>query len=141
MTTVYRFRDADGRLLYVGIAEDPEQRILAGHVNGSRWIRHAASIELALHADRPAARAAELLAIKTENPVFNRLGRSSQAALAALVEYLGEEKALRMWRTYGMSRDCRHINFDLICRAQDRRLRLVRAMLRTASRTYVAPSA
>lgn len=72
-TTLYRAYDDAGRLLYVGIAGSPFARL--GQHNGAGWTRHAVSITLERHEDREAAAAAELAAIRTEDPVWNMSGR------------------------------------------------------------------
>lgn len=69
---LYRIFDADGRLLYVGVSENPLRRLRQHHV-GSRWFRGVAvRTEIEWHQSRKAALAAEAEAIRTEAPVHNQ---------------------------------------------------------------------
>lgn len=95
---VYRFYDEDSRLLYVGIAKDPDKR--EREHEGSLWHRHAARREDRWHGSRPEALSEERRAIRTELPVFNLHG--SAVAPDEPEEYL-------MWK-----------NLDLIAEAVTR---------------------
>lgn len=71
---MYRYFDANGTLLYVGIAKDPDKRY-GEHVSaGARWVPYAASRTVAECPDRESALAAERAAIRDEMPVYNRVG-------------------------------------------------------------------
>jgi predicted GIY-YIG superfamily endonuclease len=72
-TALYRFFDADGALLYVGITYDTEQRF-ASHRNSSPWWKDVADESVEWFDTRPLALAAELEAIRTERPRHNVLG-------------------------------------------------------------------
>ncbi|MFI8206844.1 MULTISPECIES: GIY-YIG nuclease family protein [unclassified Streptomyces] len=72
-TALYRFFDADGALLYVGITYDTEQRF-ASHRNSSPWWRDVASESIEWHDTRTLALAAESKAIKAERPRHNVSG-------------------------------------------------------------------
>lgn len=72
-SALYRFFDADGRLLYVGISKDPDKRERA-HALRSPWHPHAKSRTIEWHESREAALDAERAAIHEEAPLFNRLG-------------------------------------------------------------------
>lgn len=72
-TALYRFFDADGALLYVGITADLEQR-WTKHQSEKPWWPDVAEKTVAWHDDRPSALAAELEAIKTEAPRYNVAG-------------------------------------------------------------------
>lgn len=72
--TVYRFYDADGTLLYVGMSAALPSR-LAEHSSVQPWWAHVATIKLEHYSDRDSAREAERQAIETEMPVHNVAGR------------------------------------------------------------------
>lgn len=68
-TWLYRAYDAPGRLLYVGIAADVEQR-MDGHQEHP-WYGAIAALEVELYPDRRQAAAAETEAIAAEWPLWN----------------------------------------------------------------------
>ena len=72
-TALYRFFDADGALLYVGITANLEQR-WAAHERDKVWWPDVAEKTVEWHGTRPAALAAELAAIKAEAPRYNVAG-------------------------------------------------------------------
>jgi predicted GIY-YIG superfamily endonuclease len=72
-TALYRFFDADGALLYVGITADVGQR-WAAHERDKPWWPDVVTKTIEWHATRPAALAAELAAIKAEAPRYNVAG-------------------------------------------------------------------
>jgi excinuclease UvrABC nuclease subunit len=74
LTAVYRHFDATGRLLYVGSTGDPEAR-WKQHQRQSGWVMAGLvdSITVEWWPSRAEARAAERVAIRAENPVYNRL--------------------------------------------------------------------
>lgn len=78
-TTLYRFFDAAGRLLYVGISSQPFARLMQ-HREDKPWWSDIASTKLEHFGDRALALAAELAAIKAENPLHNIAGRSCEGA-------------------------------------------------------------
>ena len=84
-TTLYRAFDSAGRLLYVGISHDALLRI--GQHCGRTWARHAASITFERFDSRAEAAAAELAAIRNEDPVFNMAGRPQTRWLQWLAAY------------------------------------------------------
>jgi hypothetical protein len=71
---LYRHFDANGVLLYVGIAVDPVQR-LNGHRSGSRWYDQISRVDIERYPTREAALAAALAAIRNEKPLHNIVGR------------------------------------------------------------------
>lgn len=68
---LYRFFDDHERLLYVGISSNWQQR-LKQHYKDSQFHYEAATITLERHESREAVEAAEILAITTENPIYNK---------------------------------------------------------------------
>lgn len=67
---LYRFYDADGALLYVGISADPEKRI-GQHRCTAPWAGEIVQNAVAWFDDREAAEKAERTAIKREEPRHN----------------------------------------------------------------------
>lgn len=70
MTTLYRLFDADGALLYIGIAGNPGRRF-GQHGTNKTWWSQVATITLEHHPTRDAADAAERAAILAEQPLHN----------------------------------------------------------------------
>jgi predicted GIY-YIG superfamily endonuclease len=70
--TLYRFFDDKGRLLYVGITDTWYQRFHE-HERKSGWFSKVAYSTFEYYETRQAVQEAELLAIRTENPEFNKL--------------------------------------------------------------------
>jgi hypothetical protein len=73
-TTLYRAFDVRRRLIYVGISDGPLLRFNA-HTGAAAWAQYAEVITLERFASRGIAAAAELAAIRDEDPVFNKYGR------------------------------------------------------------------
>jgi excinuclease UvrABC nuclease subunit len=74
MTELYRHFDKDGRLLYVGIAMTAVKRA-SEHRRNSGWWGQIARIEIERFESRELALAAELEAIRAENPIHNKIGK------------------------------------------------------------------
>ena len=74
VASLYRHFDRDGRLLYIGISLNAIAR-LAEHRDTSHWFSQIARVEIEPYPTRKAALAAELEAIRTENPLYNIVGR------------------------------------------------------------------
>lgn len=68
---LYRHFDKDGALLYVGISMTITNRTRA-HCFNAPWFRDVRNISVEWHPSRLAAEEAEKLAIRTENPRFNK---------------------------------------------------------------------
>lgn len=77
-TTLYRLYDGDGDLLYVGIAGNPGRRF-EQHRKDKPWWRSVAITRLEHFDTREEAMAAELEAIRAENPRHNIVGRRTPA--------------------------------------------------------------
>ncbi len=86
-TALYRWYDADGILLYVGITGDVTAR-QSSHAKWSSWSPFAASSKIERLPDRATALATETDAIAAERPLFNLAGNVSLEARRALVDYL-----------------------------------------------------
>lgn len=69
-TAVYRLYDEEGRLLYIGAARNPPQR-MKFHRQFKRWWSDVARTDLTWFPDRAAAMAAEAVAIREEKPLYN----------------------------------------------------------------------
>lgn len=70
MTSLYRFYNDTGRLLYVGITKHLPRR-LSEHSWSKNWWTEVMRIDVEHFDDRSDARAAELHAIRTERPEYN----------------------------------------------------------------------
>lgn len=86
-TALYRFFDAEGRLLYVGIAVDFEVR-REQHQKKAKWWPDQVRYEVEWLPDRASALAAELRAIQTEGPLHNVRG-TGRAGERAPKQYAG----------------------------------------------------
>lgn len=75
-TALYRYFDAEGRLLYVGVTRDPAKRD-GEHVKLSPWRARAHRRSVEWYASRPEALAAERSAIRSELPAHNILGAAA----------------------------------------------------------------
>jgi hypothetical protein len=69
--TLYRFYDKDDTLLYVGVTNTWYQRFHQ-HERQAGWFSKVSHATFEPYESREAVEAAELIAIKTENPVFNK---------------------------------------------------------------------
>lgn len=69
-TKLYRHFDAEGRLLYVGIALNPLAR-LADHNNNSHWVDEIRSMTIEAFSTREEALIAERRAVESEAPMHN----------------------------------------------------------------------
>jgi predicted GIY-YIG superfamily endonuclease len=72
-TTLYRYYDADGSLLYVGITDSISRRAHQHHKN-AQWHEFAVSAKLEHFQNRDDALRAESKAIREEEPVYNIAG-------------------------------------------------------------------
>ncbi len=71
-TQLYRHFDKKGTLLYVGIAVCSFERLKCHRFTHKQWFRRIASITIEHYRTVKTARAAELEAIRTEAPLFNK---------------------------------------------------------------------
>lgn len=72
-TALYRAYSATDELLYVGISISVMSR-LSVHKSSSDWFAGTSRVEVEWHPSRKKAMAAEMQAIKTEYPRYNKLG-------------------------------------------------------------------
>lgn len=70
-TALYRFRDASGELLYVGVSMDIESRF-SNHKRAADWWQQCSRIDMTWYPTRADALVAESAAIDAENPRWNR---------------------------------------------------------------------
>ena len=70
MQTLYRFYDAEGALLYVGITKFFEPR-LKQHYKNAEWFFETASVKLEHYKTRQEVERAETQAIESESPRYN----------------------------------------------------------------------
>jgi hypothetical protein len=70
-TALYRLYAVGRRLLYVGIAADPESR-WRQHATTASWWPEVVDKEVEWHPNRAEAAAAEIKAIDTEHPLHNK---------------------------------------------------------------------
>lgn len=73
-TCVYRHFDSAFVLLYVGVTVDPKRRLQA-HRSWSPWFDQVANITVEWFDTSEEAYAAEAIAIVTEDPIYNVLGK------------------------------------------------------------------
>lgn len=73
ITYLYRAKDAEGHLLYVGVTQWPSMR-MENHAQGSAWYALAANIDYVEFPNRAAALAAELAEIRSLRPPYNIAG-------------------------------------------------------------------
>lgn len=73
-TTLYRFFDSKGRLLYVGVSKSPLVR-LGQHRSEKPWWSQIETTRMEHFPSKEEAYKAETVAISVENPIFNISGR------------------------------------------------------------------
>ncbi len=88
-TAVYRCFDADGRLLYIGQATDPHDRLKKHRSRGSVWVDDVARTESVYYADRIDALKVERHATHAESPLYPSVvdGSSAIASAVACIFY------------------------------------------------------
>jgi hypothetical protein len=99
--TLYRFYDSTNSLLYVGISNTWYQRFHQ-HERRSGWFSRVAHATFESYESRNAVEAAELLAIKTENPQFNK---ASNPAYETPTDHF---QKIKLWTQSDMNPDERH---------------------------------
>ena len=70
-TALYRYYDADGRLLYVGISLSVIERT-ASHAANSDWFWNISTMSVEWFDDRTSAEVAEAAAIRSQKPLHNK---------------------------------------------------------------------
>jgi predicted GIY-YIG superfamily endonuclease len=99
--TLYRFYDSTNSLLYVGISNTWYQRFHQ-HERSSGWFSRVAHATFESYESREAVEAAELIAIKTENPQFNK---ASNPAYETPTDHF---QKIKLWTQSDMNPDERH---------------------------------
>lgn len=107
-TAVYRLYARDGRLLYVGMTNNPDVRF-AYHSLTKRWWHLIDEKRIEWHPDRATARRFEAEAIKTEDPAHNAMHsaagahdtplRDARSKLSGIVDEVRVQHEAR-WITY-----------------------------------------
>lgn len=95
VTALYRHYDADGTLLYVGIAISPIAR-LCEHRVASAWYDEIATVKIRRYPTRDLALAAELEAIRGEKPLHNIAGALTPPTPASVAPRGSSRKASRL---------------------------------------------
>lgn len=97
MTSVYRYYDASGKLLYVGTADQWERRA-CDHSKSKPWFGDVRRVELHFFATRKEALEAERMAIVAEHPEQNTVHNRRVNELESLNVRIGSEmrSALKM---------------------------------------------
>ena len=80
--TLYRFFDANGDLLYVGITNSPPRRFQQ-HKTDKDWWHEVASITLAEYPTRTDLMNAEREAVKSESPRYNKMLQANGSQTAS----------------------------------------------------------
>lgn len=87
---LYRHYDADGQLLYVGIALSPVAR-LSQHMSASHWSDDIATVTIERHETREDAEDAERAAIREEKPAHN-IAMAVKTPVADVIAKIGEAR-------------------------------------------------
>ncbi len=90
---LYRWRDQERNLLYVGVTYNVEVRV-SGHAANSIWWTFARRQDVEWFPSRAEAEAAERTAIRSESPIFNRAHNIGAEAVQRVTEYLTFKKRL-----------------------------------------------
>jgi predicted GIY-YIG superfamily endonuclease len=99
--TLYRFYDANDDLLYVGISNTWYQRFHQ-HERTSGWFSRVAHATFESYESREAVEAAELIAIKSENPQFNK---ASNPAYETATDHF---QKIKLWSQSNLEADQLH---------------------------------
>ena len=99
--TLYRFFDKDSNLLYVGITNTWHQRFHQ-HERTAGWFSRVAHATFEPYESREAVEAAELVAIKTENPQFNK---ASNPAYETPTDHF---QKIKLWAQSNLEPDTLH---------------------------------
>lgn len=108
-TAVYRFFDADGALLYVGLTCNPGKR-WEQHSAEKLWWSDVAEVTVEQHPNRAAADHAETVAIQAENPRYNIRKRGTKGRRRRPIPYAVDDErrpySQRRWRFRGLQYGC-----------------------------------
>jgi predicted GIY-YIG superfamily endonuclease len=86
-TFLYRFYDAAGVLLYVGVTDNLAERTWS-HARASTWMEFAVRSTIERYAKRTEAEEMEVAAIRGEGPLFNLAHNDDRDADRRVVDYL-----------------------------------------------------
>lgn len=101
-TTLYRYFDHDGQLLYVGITVNFENR-RSGHC-AAAWYPSVASVTLMDYPSREDALRAEWESLQSEQPIHNRQRGNGYIAPASTVDIDMGARVARLLRQRGIPR-------------------------------------
>ena len=92
--TLYRFFGQDNQLLYIGISINAYNRY-KGHLQTKTWMDEVVSITLEPHINRREVEQAEIEAIRSENPKYNRIRykKPEREPIESLIENMAESMA------------------------------------------------
>lgn len=90
---LYRHFDKDNRLLYVGESISTMGR-LAQHRSGSGWYDEITNVTIEKFPTKSAAKEAESIAIRSENPLYNKAGRQPGTSEKATWKVPTKEKII-----------------------------------------------
>lgn len=99
---LYRFYDHDGKLLYVGISNTWYQRF-HDHERKAGWFSKVAYTTFEWHENRESVEAAELKAIRTENPEFNK---ANNPAYETVMDHFAK---IKIWTFTDIEPDADHL--------------------------------
>lgn len=112
--TLYRFFDADDRLLYVGRTINPAKR-WRDHERKKPWFVDVATVRRQVYPDAPSLAAAELTAIRNERPLYNIQGNAGRHAALPVATIPVDKDWTRVaearWEVWGLTPDPEH-EFD-----------------------------
>ena len=91
-TAVYRLRNVDGELLYVGCSGNLSRR-LGQHKQLKAWWSEVVQLEITKYPGKAVAREVELQAIHEESPKYNVRGRPQPRLHRTCVALRGDQKA------------------------------------------------
>ena len=92
--TLYRFFDKENNLLYIGISINAYNRY-KGHLATKTWMDGVANITLQGYNSRAEVEAAEIEAIRSENPKYNRIryNKNERPSLEELIDNMAQGMA------------------------------------------------
>lgn len=103
MSVVYRLRDAEGTLLYIGVSNTAMQR-LSQHASSKGWWTQVARVDVEHFGSKLEAELAEAVAISNEKPLHNVRGATVTEAMV-LERAEGRAERERLWEAGRAARE------------------------------------